>query len=138
MSDITFTIIKPEVVEKRLEGEIIDKIVKSGFRITAMKLHHLTIDEAIRFYQIHEGKPYFNKLINYMSSAPVVVAVISKKNAVPEFRDFIGNTDPATAEEGTIRKLFGTNITINAIHGSDSDENALIESHFFFSELERF
>lgn len=137
MTDFTLTIIKPEIVEKGLHFEILDKIVKKDFKISAMKICHLTLEQASQFYVVHKDQPYYQKLVNYMSSGPVVVAIVRKENAVAEFRQFIGNTDPFKAEKGTIRKMYATNITVNAIHGSDSDENAVIESDFFFSELER-
>ena len=138
MSDFTFTIVKPEVVKKGLFIEILDIIVKKGFRISAMKFYHLRPDEARRFYLVHKDRPFYDELVSYMSSGPVVVAVLEKENAVSGFRSIIGNTDPLKADEGTIRRQYGSNISFNAIHGSDSDENALIESQFFFSELERF
>jgi len=138
MKDFTFTIIKPEIVRKGLHAELLDKIIRAGFRISAMKLYWISADEAKKFYDIHRERPFYNELVEYISSSPVIVAVIKKENAVNDFRLLIGNTDPVNAEAGTIRKLYGTNISENAIHGSDSDENAQIESQFFFSGLERF
>jgi nucleoside-diphosphate kinase len=137
MSNITLSIIKPEIIDKGLAGELFDKIIKAGFRISALKSYHLNIDEAKKFYEVHKSEYFFERLINYMSSGPIIIALLEKENAVAEFRDLIGNTDPSIAEENTIRKIYGTNITINAVHGSDSDENADKESNFFFSRLER-
>jgi nucleoside-diphosphate kinase len=138
MSDFTFTIIKPEIVSRGLFAEILKTIIQAGFRVSALKLCHMTTEEAMDFYQVHQGKPFFDALVKYMSSGPVVVAMIEKENAVTDFRNLIGNTNPLIAEEGTIRKMYGTDITHNAIHGSDSNENAVIESAFFFSGLERY
>ena len=138
MSNITFTMIKPDATGKGFTGAVIDRIIKAGFTIKAMKWTKLTAEKAGAFYAIHKERPFYNELVEFMSSGPVVAAVIEKENAVADFRKLIGATNPAQADEGTIRKDFASSISENAVHGSDSDENALIESSFFFSELERF
>jgi len=138
MSTITFTMIKPDAVGHGNMGLIIDHIIKSGFNIVAMKYTHLTKEKASKFYEIHKERPFFNDLVNFMSSGPIVAAILSKENAVEDFRKTIGATNPENAEDGTIRQKFGTSIENNAVHGSDSDENAIIEASFFFSEFERF
>ncbi len=137
-NNITFTMIKPDAVEKGYIGGILNKINEAGFKIIAMKLTKLTKDKASEFYKIHEEKPFFNDLIEYMTSGPIVSAVLNKENAVENFRKLIGSTNPEEAEEGTIRKLYAESISANAIHGSDSNENALIESKFHFNENELF
>ncbi len=134
----TFTMLKPDSVEKGNTGAILEKINSAGFRIIAMKLTQMSIDEARNFYSIHKERPFFNDLVSYMTRGPIVAAVLEKEDAVNEFRTLIGSTDPTTAAEGTIRNLFASSISENAIHGSDSDENALIESRFHFSEEEMF
>ncbi|GIV35056.1 MAG: nucleoside diphosphate kinase [Chitinophagales bacterium] len=134
----TFTMIKPDAVANNYIGPILAKINEAGFRITAMKFTRLTREEAGRFYEIHRERPFYNDLITYMSSGPIVAAILEKENAVEDFRKLIGATDPVKAEKGTIRNLFAKSIEANAIHGSDSDENAERESNFFFSQLERF
>tara|TARA_B100001250_G_scaffold56911_1_gene44021 strand:+ start:1084 stop:1509 length:426 start_codon:yes stop_codon:yes gene_type:complete len=134
----TFTMIKPDAVEKGHIGGILKKINDSGFKIIAMKLTKLTKERASEFYKIHEEKPFFNDLIEYMTSGPIVSAVLQKENAVEDFRKLIGSTNPNEAAEGTIRKLYAESISANAIHGSDSNENALIESKFHFDENEFF
>ena len=134
----TFTMIKPDAVEKGHIGGILKKINDSGFKIIAMKLTKLTKERASEFYKIHEEKPFFNDLIEYMTSGPIVSAVLQKENAVEDFRKLIGSTNPNEAAEGTIRKLYAESISANAIHGSDSNENALIESKFHFDENECF
>jgi len=134
----TFTMLKPDSVEKGNIGAILEKINSAGFKIIAMKLIQMSNQDARKFYSIHQDKPFFNDLVSYMTRGPIVVAVLEKENAVEEFRNLIGSTDPNTAAEGTIRKLFASSISENAIHGSDSDENALIESKFHFSEGEMF
>ncbi len=134
----TFTMIKPDAVEKGYIGGILKKINESGFKIIAMKLTKLTKERASEFYKIHEEKPFFNDLIEYMTSGPIVSAVLQKENAVEDFRKLIGSTNPNEAAEGTIRKLYAESISANAIHGSDSNENALIESRFHFDENEFF
>jgi nucleoside-diphosphate kinase len=138
MSNITFTMLKPDAVANNHIGAILQKINEAGFRIKAMKYTRLTPEAAGRFYAVHAARPFYNDLVTYMSSGPIVAAVLEKDNAVASFRDLIGATDPAKAAPGTIRALFAKSIEANAVHGSDSDENALIEASFFFSELERF
>lgn len=137
MSQITFTMIKPDAVEKNYIGAILEKINTAGFRIKAMKYLQLTEDEARNFYIVHKERPFYNDLVEYMTSGPIVAAMLEKDNAVADFRKLIGATNPEEAEEGTIRKLYAESIAANAIHGSDSDENAAIEGDFFFSKLER-
>jgi nucleoside-diphosphate kinase len=134
----TFTIIKPIAVKHGYIGSILAKINEAGFRIVAMKFTHLTLEDASAFYEVHKEKQFYNSLVSFMSSGPIVVAILEKENAIEDYRSLIGSTNPAEAEEGTIRRLFGTNMTANAVHGSDSDENAIIESNFFFSQRERF
>lgn len=135
--NITFTMIKPDAVEANNIGPILAMVNKAGFRITAMKYLRLSREQAGNFYIIHKERPFYSELVDYMSSGPIVAAVLEKDNAVADFRTLIGATDPTKAAEGTIRKLFAKSIAANAIHGSDSDENAVIESNFFFSGLER-
>lgn len=130
--------IKPDAVEANNIGPILAMINKAGFRIVAMKYMRLTKAQASAFYAVHKERPFFGELTDYMCSGPIVAAVLSKDNAVADYRQLIGATDPAKAEEGTIRKVFAKSIAANAVHGSDSDENAEIESNFFFSQLERF
>ncbi|KAL0263768.1 UNVERIFIED_CONTAM: hypothetical protein PYX00_011066 [Menopon gallinae] len=130
--------IKPDAVAHGYVGIILEKILKNGFRIKAMKLTQLTIADAKRFYIMHSGKPFYEELVEFMSSGPIVAAVLEKENAVEDFRKLIGSTNPAEASEGTIRKMFAKSINQNAIHGSDSDKNALIESSFHFSGREIF
>jgi nucleoside-diphosphate kinase len=137
-SNITFTMIKPDAVRDNNIGPILNMINKAGFKIIAMKFTRLSKEKAGAFYAVHKERPFFGELVDYMSSGPIVAAILQKENAVADFRKLIGATDPAKAEEGTIRKLFAKSIGENAIHGSDSDENARIESAFFFSELERY
>jgi nucleoside-diphosphate kinase len=134
----TFTIIKPQAVADGNIGPILYRIHQGGFRISAMRMLWLTRGEAERFYEVHKQRPFYGELVEFMTSGPIVVAILEKENAVEAYRRLIGNTDPAKAEEGTIRKEFATSITKNAVHGSDSDENAQIESSFFFSSLQRF
>lgn len=134
----TFTMIKPTAFKNNYTGAIIKMILEEGFRIKAMKLTRLTKEQAGAFYAVHEGKPFFGSLVEFMSSGPIVAMVLEKENAVENFRNFIGATNPEQAAEGTIRKLYGTSLQQNAVHGSDSDENAVIESDFFFSKLERY
>lgn len=130
--------IKPSAVQDHLTGPIICRIEEAGFRIMAMKLTHLTTIQASVFYQEHEGKPFFPGLIEFMSSSHVVALILEKENAVEDFRKLIGATDPAQAAEGTIRRLYGKSVQQNAIHASDSDENALREERFFFSLMEQY
>lgn len=134
----TLTMIKPDAVANGHIGGILVKINEAGFRIVAMKQTQLSRKRAEQFYSVHSARPFFNSLIDFMTSGPIVAAILEKENAVDQFRQTIGATDPAKAEEGTIRKLFATNIEKNAVHGSDSDENAAIEGDFFFSGLEKF
>jgi nucleoside-diphosphate kinase len=136
--NITLTMIKPTAVEKGYIGPILAKINEAGFRIVAMKYMKLSQEQAMSFYNVHEGKPFYDSLVAFMSSGPIVAAILEKENAVVEYRKLIGPTNPANAEPETIRYDFGTSLQANAVHGSDSDENAIIESDFFFSKLERF
>lgn len=136
--NITFTIIKPSAVEDGFSGAILEKICSAGFRIVSMKMIKMSLENARAFYFIHHERPFYDGLTQFMSSGPVVVAILEKENAVESFRELIGATDPAKAAEGTVRKLFGRSVEANAVHGSDSDENALIEAGFFFSLTERF
>ena len=136
--NITFTMIKPDAVEANNIGPILAKINQGGFRILAMKYLRLSGEQAGQFYAVHKERPFYGELVSYMSSGPIVAAVLVKDNAVADYRKLIGATDPTKAEEGTIRKLFAKSIAANAVHGSDSDENANIEADFFFSKLERF
>jgi nucleoside-diphosphate kinase len=134
----TFTMIKPEAVAKNLIGPVLKMINEAGFRIKAMKYTHLTKQQAGEFYAVHAEKYFFEDLTSFMSSGPIVAAILEKENAVADFRELIGATDPAKASEGTIRKIFAESMSRNTIHGSDTDENAMIESDFFFSKTERF
>ena len=134
--NITFKMIKPDAVKKGYIGGILNKINQAGFKILSMKLTFLSPDEAKEFYSIHCERPFFNDLISYMTSGPIVAAILEKNNAVEEFRKLIGSTNPEEAAEGTIRKIYAESISANAIHGSDSDENAIIESNFHFDENE--
>ena len=134
----TFTMLKPDSIEKGNIGPILEKITASGFRIVAMKLTQLTIPDAQAFYAVHKDRPFFEDLVHYMTSGPIVAAILEKDNAVEDFRTLIGATNPAEAAEGTIRKMFAESISQNAVHGSDSDENASIESVFHFSTREMF
>jgi len=138
MSNRTFTMIKPDAVKAGNIGNILQMINAAGFRIVAMKYTHLTMDTAGKFYEIHKERPFYGELCEFMSSGPIVAAILEKDNAVADFRTLIGATNPANAEEGTIRKKYATSIGENAVHGSDSDENATIEGNFFFNGLERF
>ncbi|MAU25544.1 MAG: nucleoside-diphosphate kinase [Flavobacteriaceae bacterium] len=134
----TFTMLKPDSVEKGNTGAILEKINSAGFRIVAMKLTQMSNKDARNFYSIHRERPFFDELVSYMTRGPIVAAVLEKEDAVEQFRLLIGSTDPTAAAAGTIRKLFATSISENAIHGSDTNENALIESRFHFSEEEMF
>lgn len=136
--NITFTMIKPDAVEANNIGPILSMINKAGFKIVAMKYMMLSKTQAGQFYSVHKERPFYGELVEYMSNGPIVAAVLSKDNAMADYRKLIGATDPSKAEEGTIRKTFATSIAANAVHGSDSDENAEIEANFFFSQLERF
>lgn len=134
----TFTMIKPDAVSNGHMGAILDQIIKSGFNIVALKYTRLSEDLAGKFYAVHKERGFYKDLVSFMSSGTIVAAILEKNNAVEDFRKLIGATDPQKAEEGTIRNRFAKSIDANAIHGSDSDENAEIEGHFFFSEFERF
>jgi nucleoside-diphosphate kinase len=136
ISNRTFTMLKPDSVEKGNIGPILNKINTSGFKIIAMKLTKMSISEAQDFYSIHKERPFFNDLVFYMTRGPIVAAILEKDNAVEDFRILIGSTNPQEAAEGTIRKDFAESISENAVHGSDSDENAKIESDFHFSSSE--
>ena len=138
MTNRTFTMIKPDATSKGHTGAILDQIIKAGFAIKAMKWTKLTTEKAGEFYAVHNERPFYSELVNFMSSGPIVAAILEKDNAVTDFRKLIGATNPAQAEEGTIRKNFATSTGENAVHGSDSDENAAIEGNFFFNLLERF
>jgi len=134
----TFTMIKPDAVANGHIGAILDQIIKGGFRIVAMKYTWLTPEKAGQFYAVHSARPFYNDLVSFMSSGPIVAAILEKDNAVEDFRKLIGATDPSKAEPGTIRNLFAKSIDANAVHGSDSDENAQIEGNFYFSSFEKF
>lgn len=136
MGKITLTILKPDAVANGHTGKIIDHILQAGFKIRAMKLIQLDENTAGNFYDIHRERPFFKDLVSFMTSGPVVPMVLEKENAVADFREVIGATDPTKAAPGTIRNLYAKSIDANAVHGSDSDENAIRESRFFFSELE--
>ena len=138
MSNITFTMLKPDSIRNGNIGAILDKIVKSGFKIKAMKFTKMTDEKASSFYSIHSERPFFKDLVGYMTSGPIIAAILEKENAVNDFRELIGSTNPEQAKEGTIRKMFAKSISENAIHGSDSDENAKIECEFHFSPDEIF
>lgn len=137
-SNRTFTMIKPDAFGEGNSGAIIKMIEEAGFRIVAAKVTQLTQERAGQFYAVHKERPFYNDLCNYMSSGPIIAMILEKDNAVTDFRKLIGATNPADAEEGTIRKLFAKSIEANAIHGSDSDENAAIEGSFYFSKTEEF
>jgi nucleoside-diphosphate kinase len=134
----TLTMIKPTAVKKGFIGPILAMINNAGFKIIAMKYTRLSRQQAMDFYIVHKERPFYDDLVAFMSSGPIVAAILEKDNAVEDFRKLIGATNPENAEEGTVRKLYGTNLQENAVHGSDSDENAIIESDFHFSRLERF
>ncbi|PKP32486.1 MAG: nucleoside-diphosphate kinase [Bacteroidetes bacterium HGW-Bacteroidetes-17] len=134
----TFTMIKPTAVKKGHIGPILAIINDAGFKIIAMKLLRLSKEQAQQFYAIHKERPFYADLCTFMSSGPIVAAIIEKDDAVNAYRELIGATNPANAKEGTIRKLFATSLQENAVHGSDSDENAVIEGNFFFSDIEKF
>lgn len=137
-NDFTFAIIKPNAVKNKKTGPILAMINETGFRISAMKMVRMTKAQAQSFYGIHKDKPFYNDLCEFMISGPIVALILKHENAVEEFRKLIGSTDPEKAEAGTIRKLFASSLQMNAIHGSDSSENAKIEAAFFFSGFERF
>ena len=138
MRNRTFTMIKPDATRKGNTGAILQMINAAGFRIVAMKMVHLSEAKAGEFYAVHAQRPFYGELVGFMSSGPITAAILEKDNAVEDFRKLIGSTNPADAAEGTIRKLFAASIGENAVHGSDSDENAKIEGDFFFSKLEQF
>lgn len=134
----TFSMIKPDAVSAGNTGAILKMMEEAGFRIVAMKKTALTKERAGQFYEVHQDRPFYEDLCNYMSSGSIVALILEKGNAVADFRTLIGATDPAKAEEGTIRKLFAKSIEANAVHGSDADETAEKEGHFFFSDVERY
>ena len=138
MSNKTFTMIKPDAMKNGHAGAILDHIIKAGFRIAALKQTRLSKEKAGEFYAVHKERPFYGELVEFMSSGLIIAAILEKDNAVAEFRTLIGATDPSKAAAGTIRKLFATSVGENAIHGSDSDENAEIEGSFFFSGLEKY
>lgn len=132
----TLCIIKPDAVKKNVQGSIIQMILDNGFKISAMKLIQLSEDQAKKFYEVHKERPFYGELVNFMISGPVIPIALEKENAVAEWRKLIGATDPAEAEAGTIRKLFANSKSENAVHGSDSEENGIIETNFFFKHEE--
>lgn len=134
----TFTMIKPDAVEKGFGGAILKQIQEAGFKIIAMKQTKMSAEQAAKFYYIHRERPFYKDLCDFMCSGAIIPAILEKENAVEDFRKLIGATNPANAEAGTIRKLYAESIDKNAIHGSDSNENAEIEGNFFFSDLEKF
>jgi nucleoside-diphosphate kinase len=134
----TFSIIKPDVIRTGKTGPILAMINEGGFEISAMKMVQMTIQQAEAFYAVHTGKPFFEELVEFMISGPVAVMILKHENAVEEFRKLIGATDPNKADQGTIRRTFAVSVKMNAVHGSDSDENAIREANFFFSDIERF
>jgi nucleoside-diphosphate kinase len=136
--NITFTMIKPDAVQDNHIGGIIRMIEEAGFRIVSLKKTKLTEERAGQFYEVHQERPFYGDLVRYMSSGPIVAMILEKDNAVADFRKLIGATNPANAEEGTIRKKYAKSVEANAVHGSDSDENAQIEADFFFGAEERF
>jgi nucleoside-diphosphate kinase len=138
MSNRTFTMIKPDAVKAGNIGNILQMINAAGFRIVAMKYLQISKQQAEKFYEVHAERPFYGELTEFMSSGPIVAAILEKENAVADFRKLIGATNPAQAEEGTIRKKYAASVGENAVHGSDSDENAAIEGNFYFSGLERF
>jgi nucleoside-diphosphate kinase len=137
MSNRTFTMIKPDAFADGHAGAILDQIIKAGFAVKALKMTRLTKEKAGEFYAVHSARPFYGELVDFMSSGPIIAAILEKENAVEDFRKLIGATNPANAEEGTIRKRFARSMGENAVHGSDSNENAKIEGDFFFSNLER-
>lgn len=132
----TLCIIKPDAVKKKVQGHIIQKILDAGFQILGMKMLHLSESQAKAFYAVHKERPFYKDLVEFMTSGPVITIALQKDNAIADYRKLIGATDPAKADEGTVRKLFATNVQENAVHGSDSVENGKIEVGFFFSEAE--
>jgi nucleoside-diphosphate kinase len=138
MTNRTFTMIKPDATAKGNTGPILQMINAAGFRIVAMKMTQLSIEKAGEFYSVHAERPFYGELVEFMSRGPITAAILEKENAVEDFRKLIGATNPANAEDGTIRKLYAASVGENAVHGSDSDENAALEGDFFFSKLEQF
>ena len=138
MTNRTFTMIKPDAMKNGHAGAIINHIIQNGFRVVALKMTSLTAERAGQFYEVHKERPFYQELVDFMSSGPIIAAILEKDNAVADFRKVIGATDPSKADEGTIRKLYATSMGENAVHGSDSDENANLEGDFFFSRLEQF
>ena len=138
MSNRTFTMIKPDATSKGYTGAILDQIIQAGFSVKAMKWIQLTPAQAGQFYEVHKERPFYGELVEFMCSGPIVAAILEKENAVADFRTLIGATNFKEAAEGTIRKKYASSIGENAVHGSDSDENAAIEGNFFFSNFERF
>ncbi len=138
MGNYTFSLIKPEAVHNGFTGNIIAQITSSGFRIKAMRMLRLSKAVAKAFYSLHQDKIFYDELTDYMKSGPIVAMILEKENAVAEYRNLIGTTNPKDAAEGTIRRIYGTDIQSNAVHGSDSDDNATLESNFFFSVRERY
>jgi nucleoside-diphosphate kinase len=138
MTNRTFTMIKPDAMKNGHAGAIIDRIIKEGFNVKALKMLKLSPEKAGEFYDIHRERPFYGELVGFMSSGVIIAAILEKENAVEDFRKLIGATNPANAEEGTIRKLYATSLGENAVHGSDSDDNAKIEGDFMFSGLETF
>jgi nucleoside-diphosphate kinase len=138
MSNKTFTMIKPDAFRNGHSGAILDRIIKEGYKIKALKMLKLSKEKAGEFYAVHKERPFYGELVDFMSSGPIIAAILEKENAVEDFRKLIGATNPANAEEGTLRKMFATSVGENAVHGSDSDENAAIEGAFMFSGLEKF
>jgi len=134
----TFTMIKPDAVKNGHTGAILDDIIKGGFKIVALKYIQLSNEAAGAFYAVHKERPFYGDLVSFMTSGPIVAAILEKDNAVADFRTLIGATDPKKADQGTIRQKYAESIEANAVHGSDSDENAEIEGNFFFSAFERF
>jgi nucleoside-diphosphate kinase len=137
MNNRSFTMIKPDAFANGHAGAILDIILKAGFKLIALKMIHLSAEKAGEFYAIHRQRPFYGELVEFMSRGPIIAAILEKDNAVADFRKLIGATDPSKADKGTIRQLYADSIGENAIHGSDSDENARIECDFFFSNLER-
>lgn len=137
MSNRTFTMIKPDAMKNGHAGAILDRIIKEGFKVKAMKMLKLSAEKAGEFYAVHKERPFYGELVEFMSSGPIIAAILEKENAVAVFRELIGATNPAQAAEGTIRKLYATSVGENAIHGSDSDANAKVEGDFMFSGLEQ-
>lgn len=138
MAHFTLMMIKPDAVENGHIGNILEKVTAAGFKIKALKLTQLTQRDAESFYAVHSERPFFGELVSFMTRGPIVAALLEKENAVSDFRTLIGATNPAEAAEGTLRKLYATSMGENAVHGSDSDENAMLEAAFHFSERERF